>query len=61
MSSLLIFLQVAGNMGHHKIVADDKQRCSFVSHSHAILATFVLFGFYPLLMRVFMHAFLTEF
>ena len=61
MSSLLIFLQVAGNMGHHRIVAADKQKRSFVSHSHAILATFVLFRFYRLLMRVFMHAFITEF
>ena len=43
MSSLLISLQVADNMGHHRIVADDKQKRSFVSHSHAILATFVLF------------------
>ena len=61
MSSLLIFLQVAGNIGHHRIVAGDEQERSFVPHSHAALATFVLFGFYPLLMRVFMHAFPTEF
>ena len=61
MSSLLIFLQVAGNIGHHRIVAGDEQKRSFVPHSHAALATFVLFGFYPLLMRVFIYTFLTEF
>ena len=61
MSSLLIFLQVAGNIGHHRIVAGDEQKRSFVPHSHAILAAFVLFGFCTFLMRVSMHAFLTEF
>ena len=61
MSSLLIFLQVAGNIGHHRIVAGDEQKRSFVPHFHAILEAFVLFRFCPLLMRVFMHAFLTEF
>ena len=61
MSSLLIFLQVVGNIGHHRIVAGDEQKRSFVPHSHAILAAFVLLGFFPLLMRVFMRAFLTEF
>ena len=43
MSSLLIFLQVAGNIGHHRIVAGDEQKRSFVPHSHAILAAFALF------------------
>ena len=61
MSSLLIFLQAAGNIGHHRIVAGDEQERSFVPHSHAILAAFVLFGFCTFLMRVSMHAFLTEF
>ena len=61
MSSLLIFIQVAGNIGHHRIVAGDEQKHSFVPHSHAILATFVLFGFSPPMMRVFVRAFLTEF
>ena len=61
MSLLLNFLQVAGNIGHHRIVAGDEQKRSFVPHSHAVLATFMLFRFCPLLMRVFMHAFLTEF
>ena len=48
MSSLLIFLQVAGTIGHHRIVAGDEQKRSFVPHSHAILAAFVLLDFVPL-------------
>jgi len=61
MSSLLIFFSGANDIGHHRIVAGDEQKRSFVPHSHAILAAFVLFGFCTFLMRVSMHAFLTEF
>ena len=42
MSLLLNFLQVAGNIGHHRIIACDEQKCSFVPHSHAVLVAFVL-------------------
>ena len=47
MSSLLIFLQVAGNIGHHRIVAGDEHKRSFVPHSHAALATLCFSGFIP--------------
>ena len=45
MSSLLILFSWANDIGHHRIVAGDEQKRSFVPHSHAILAAFVLFRF----------------